>query len=131
MTYETLEDLATAYLRNWRDNSEDDFWAHGEVLRLSGEDPDICWDVLLELVRLADSKRTLCYIAAGPLERLLKEYGTRFIHASREQALNNPKFLYALCNVWLKKEDEAYTPMLSIFEERGLKTLEDAESLID
>lgn len=130
MKQESKTEIASAYLRNWRDNSEDS-WAFTEVYGLIGSDPEYCWKVFLEMVDLTKSKAALCYIAAGPLEDLLSKYGMKFVERAKLQAEKDPKFLYALANVWLEEDDEAYPHIQNIIAAHKIQTLEDLESLLD
>lgn len=129
--YETLNELAILYLGNLGETTAENLWAHGEVLTFIADDPDKAWEFVLEAVRAAETKSALAYIAAGPVEDLLKHYKLRFLEPAIVRAKSDPKLLYTLCNVWLNEEDEAFLPWKNFIENQGIATNEDLETLMD
>lgn len=130
MMHDTHE-LAYVYLRYWRENNFTDSWAYDKLHELVSADPDFCWNTSLEMVKIAESKKALCCVAAGPLEDLLKSSGTRFIKEAESKAKECPKFLYALSNIWLDEKDAAYEGWLKILFDFGITSPEAADCIIE
>jgi hypothetical protein len=99
---ESLDDctLADAYLRQLETNNPDLFWAFEEVLEICDSDPERAWQLTLTLIAKASNPKSLSYVAAGPLEDLLKNHGSVVIDRVEIAARRDPKFRLALCDVW-------------------------------
>jgi Family of unknown function (DUF6869) len=76
------------------------FWAWEEVTELVRDDVDRAWDVVLELVGRAVDDRLLAYVAAGPLEDLIKWHPHEIIDRVEQQARRDARFRRALSGVW-------------------------------
>jgi hypothetical protein len=61
---------------------------------------DDAWPMILALVELAPDDAALAYVAAGPLEDLVREHLERFADRLVEQARRDPRFRDALKGVW-------------------------------
>lgn len=93
------------YDRNW------------EVNELIYRDPDRGWKVTLELIKAIPCPASLFFLAAGPLEDMLKLYGSYIIDKFDDKLLQDPLFRYTLAGVWLDEdEDEAYSLLCEIDE---------------
>jgi|LakMenEpi03Aug12_release.lakeMendotaPanAssembly.Ray.scaffolds.fasta_scaffold515828_2 hypothetical protein len=62
--------------------------------------PDAAWQLILELMILADTPLLLANIAAGPLETLLHKYPYQYIDRIEQQAKKDKKFKECLGYVW-------------------------------
>lgn len=101
----TDNEIIDAYLENSRTLSKDTFWAFEEVLQMTWKDPDRAWRMTLEMISRAEDQITLCYIAAGPLEDLLKNHPDSFFDRTLLLAQTDKKLHQALLGVWgLKPE---------------------------
>ncbi len=70
--------------------------------------PDTAWDFILALIEEAPNEDVLLWIGAGPLEDLLKMHGEAFIAAAEARAMQDPRFLYSLRNVYIRPEDPIF-----------------------
>lgn len=96
--------IAIAYLTYVRDRDPELSWAWDKVDAEGWHDPEAKWDVILQLVGLAESDVELQAIGAGPLEDLIGMYGPRVIDRVALQAGADPKFMAALAAVWVTEE---------------------------
>jgi hypothetical protein len=92
--------LADVYLRQHETNDPELFWAFEEVLEICISDPERAWQLTLTLIAKASNPKSLSYIAAGPLEDLLKNHGSAVIDRVEIAARRDSKFRLALCDVW-------------------------------
>lgn len=105
----STDELITAFFRNWEnENKGEDFWAFEKISDLKNTDPAGLWDITLLLIEKAPSSDALNYVAAGPLEDLLREHGSYFFDHVIQEAKSNKRFLYTLAGVWLDSEDDAF-----------------------
>ena len=92
--------LADAYLEQYEAQDDDLSGAFDEVLEICFSDPERAWPLTLTLIAKASNPKALSYIAAGPLEDLLKNHGSAVIDRVEIAARRDPKFRLALCDVW-------------------------------
>jgi hypothetical protein len=77
---------------------------------LVDDDPELAWDVILNIVGQLDEKRMASgedetrrlasNLAAGPLESLLAKHGETFIERLEHQAKKDSRFSWVLAGVW-------------------------------
>jgi hypothetical protein len=72
---------------------------------LVDDDPFLAFSVILELVHRARTESTFGFVAAGPLEDLIKFHGTEVIDQIEEQAACDEKLRTALGRVHLARND--------------------------
>lgn len=94
------EILADAYLRFYERNEKSDAWAYDEVHRLVDQEPQVGWVIICLLVEKARSDEVLAYVAAGPLEEILRRHGPAIISLAEEECHKNSRFPLALSGVW-------------------------------
>src|SRR5690348_3115098 len=94
------EKIADAYLRYHARKDRADRWAWEVVEKLVDQDPDEGWRITCILVNKAASDEVLAYVAAGPLEDLLKKHGLAVIDRVEEESRNNKRLRLALSGVW-------------------------------
>jgi hypothetical protein len=101
-------ELAREYLRQYAaGNPPDGDWAAwDEINRRVREAPDDAWPVLLNLIIQAQDDAALAYIAAGPLEDLLKHHCADVIERVEHQARTDARFRQCLAGVWVKVADK-------------------------
>ena len=97
--------LVDAYLPHarecFRDGDTDrHFDAWEQVDAMVRDRPEEGWLLIRQLIERAADEQMLAYIAAGPLEDLIKWHGPQFIDRIEPQALIDPKFRRALRGVW-------------------------------
>ncbi len=102
----TDSDLVDAYLLHYTTRDESLQWAFGELLDITGSDPERAWLLTLALIERAPDVESLGYVAAGPLEDLLYARGEQFIDRVEDLARRNPKFRQALSSVYNESEQE-------------------------
>jgi hypothetical protein len=85
--------------------SECSFWAWCEVDDLVRDDPEQGWEVILALLRGADTEKALVDIGCGPLEDLVRRRPAELIERVERLAGEDPRFRLSLGCVWLTLED--------------------------
>ena len=63
-------------------------------------DPERLWPIVTALIDRAPDEGTLFYVAAGPLEDLVRNHGARLVDRLADRAEANPRFRMALKGVW-------------------------------
>lgn len=81
-------------------------------------DPERVWPIILELIERVPDDHALGYIAAGPLEDLMRFHSARFRDRCAALARTNPRFREALRGVWgwermPKKTRQLLLPLLA------------------
>jgi hypothetical protein len=79
---------------------EDNFWAWEALDRLCRKQPDLCWEIILEILQATHHESVDWAMAAGPLEDLLAWHGHKFIERVEAQAQSDSKFKELLGGVW-------------------------------
>lgn len=124
----TKEEIIAGYFRHWsREREEDDFWAWVEVDELCfsrSEDPTSGLEMVLSLLAVAPSKDAIGYVAAGPLEDLLKYHGPAVIEKIKSEVPTNKRLLYALSGVWLDEQDEVYGEYDKVVQKYNLEEID-------
>jgi hypothetical protein len=96
-----LETLADAYLRLHAKKSKDDEWAFDALWNMVRDEPQKALQVTFLLLKKAgDDDAVLAYVAAGPLEDLLKLHGTSVIDRIERESKKNSRIQLALSGVW-------------------------------
>ena len=81
-------------------HDKDNFWAWKQVDRLCRDQPELCWDIILEILHTPRHESVEWALAAGPLEDLLARHGSSFIERVEAQAQSDPQFKALLGGVW-------------------------------
>jgi hypothetical protein len=120
----TPKELAEAYLRNHKARTQeprsfDDFWAFSEVCDIVRHDPEGGWQVTSILLEMAMTDEVLAYVAAGPLEDLLKKHGSVMIDRIESLARKNDRLQLALSGLWINPSYEVYPRWKAMMEEFG------------
>ncbi len=89
-------------------------WAEQALSNLSYENPIICLDLILEIIKIDSTDKVIEGLAAGVIEDMLIDSGTLVIGRFEELALTNPVFKKLLGGVWL--DDDVPSPIASRFE---------------
>ena len=79
---------------------QDNFWAWEQLEEFCRKDPELCWELILEIFRQTDLESVLGSLAAGPLEDLLARHGAQFIDRIEDRARADTKFKDVLWGVW-------------------------------
>ena len=74
---QSQSDVVSTYLQHYRTKDDALFWAWDFVNRLVlGPNPVEAWELVLRLIRAACNDAERSYIAAGPVEDLLRRHGS-------------------------------------------------------
>jgi hypothetical protein len=82
-------------------------WVFEWVMDLAEHHPEEVLPVVRALVRLAPNDGDLAFVAAGPLEELLKCHGPKIIAQVEAAAADDARFRLALSGVWRSTIEEA------------------------
>jgi hypothetical protein len=88
--------IAHAYLKHSRQPP----WLFGWVGELCQRHPVAAWPLVCTLVDVATNDEELAFVAAGPIEDLLRTHGPEMIERVEAQATASPRFRRALSGVW-------------------------------
>lgn len=97
--------LAGAYLEYYRSGQDDarfDAWM--QVEDLVGTAPDEALGIVVEMVAQARTEAELFFVAAGPLEDLVRMHGPVLIDRIEAEGRKDPKFRRALAGLWFGSE---------------------------
>ncbi len=105
MNKEEYQDLIDTWIAHHKEGdpnkvNESTFWAWEELDDISRHDPDLCWELILEILRTDQSDRVVGNLAAGPLEDLLVRHGPKMIDRVESQARKDLQFRNLLGGVW-------------------------------
>ncbi len=79
---------------------KDNFWAWEQLNDLTQKDPELCWEIILEILHTPHHESVDWNLAAGPLEDLLAHHGAKLIDSVEDRARSDPKFKELLGGVW-------------------------------
>ena len=102
------EELVNGYLRFFETKQEADGWAWSEVDDLVRHDPDRGWRITCLLVNKANSDEAVGFVAAGPLEDLLRKHGPAVIDRIEQASQQNVRLQTALSGVWIRPENPIF-----------------------
>src|SRR3954468_20977032 len=75
-------------------------WAFEQLYEASHRNPELCWELILQILRTPHPDSVTAVLAAGPLEDLLVHFGERVIDRVEEAARRDPAFRDLLGGVW-------------------------------
>ena len=78
----------------------DNFWAFKEMDSLCSSQPELCWELILEILEIPHHESVETALAAGPLEDLIARHGDKFIERIEARASSDAKFRDLLGGVW-------------------------------
>lgn len=113
------DDVVEAYFRHYGEKRDDDRWAWEWVHDLVGRDPDEGWALILALVDKAPSDAALAYVAAGPLEDLLKKHGQVVIDRVDAESRKSNRLQLALSGAWITSSDPVFDRWCKLMSEFG------------
>lgn len=110
------QEIVKAFFENWKAHGKtDDYsWADELVDDIVAADPVEGWLLTLELIAAAPCKRSLAYVAAGPLENLLKYHACNVRDLLLSNIADNKRLQFAVACTWMDEDDEIYPEILSI-----------------
>lgn len=95
------DEIVATYMRYFASKQSEDFWAYCEVSDVIRGDAERGWDLTLKLINKSTSDEALAYVAAGPLEDLLKKHGPGVIDRIEKECNANERLRTALSGVYL------------------------------
>jgi hypothetical protein len=94
--------LATAYFAYQRNQDEALAWAWNAVNVAGFPDPERKLEQVLLLLAAAPDDWQIGLLAAGPLEDLIRHWGSAVIDRIASEAPTNPRLRQALAGIWLE-----------------------------
>lgn len=79
---------------------EETFWACEKLYDIVHQQPELAWELILEILTTDQSNVIYENLAAGALEDLLVYHGDEYIDKVEEQAKQNPNFNELPGGVW-------------------------------
>ncbi len=100
-----LKEVAKAWIEMWDIELEDPArnmygWVDDFEYEAVYENPDLAIDLVLEVLNHAPTDKTKEVLAAGPLEQVLANHGSKIIERVESLAGSNPDFSSLLGGVW-------------------------------
>jgi hypothetical protein len=114
----TVEELADAYLKYFRTKSAEDSWSSEKVGDLC-EDPVTGVEICLALIEQCRTNRELSFIAAAPIENMLKDHGSIVIPTFKQAAIASEKVRVALSGAWINDKDSVYEDWKDLMKSFG------------
>jgi hypothetical protein len=81
------------------DNSKQ--WVFDEFNRLVREEPEEAWRLIQDAVHRSGNDQILAFVAAGPLEDLIRLHARAFMERIETAAANDRHFRRAVSGVWV------------------------------
>lgn len=125
------QEIVKAFFENWKaQRKTDDYsWADELVDDIVRADAVEGWLLTLDLIAAAPCKQSLAYVAAGPLEDLLKSHGGAVRDLLLSNIADNKRLQFAVACTWMNEDDEIYPAILTINEQFSLDDLDPIDKL--
>jgi hypothetical protein len=117
----TLDEIVAGYYKNWTTLADEDFWAWEAVVELC-RDLQKGFDICLRLINSSEDDLYLAYVAAGPVEDLIKWHGASAVNLFELPAQNSEKIRQAIAGVWLSPSADGFAEWQRIMLKYGLIT---------
>jgi len=82
------------------ESGQENFWAFEKMAELSRNEPDLCWELILQILHTPHEDSVTEVLAAGPLEDLLVHHGSRLIDRVERTATEDAALKHLLGGVW-------------------------------
>ena len=125
MRTSNIKEVAKAWVKMWSYDLESSDrekyeWVEDFEYEATYENPDIGFQLVLEILKLDPDVETIEVLAAGPLENLLSQHGESMISKVEFEARNNDKFAYLLGGVWQQSmSDELWNRVQKVWNRSG------------
>jgi hypothetical protein len=125
MRTNNIKYVAKAWVEMWSYGLEsperDKFaWVADFEYEATYENPEIGFQLVLEVIKLDPSKEIIEVLAAGPLESLLSHHGESMIRKIELEAKTNSKFTNLLGGVWQQSiSDEVWKKVQNVWDRSG------------
>jgi hypothetical protein len=87
-------------LRELSGEKEENFWAFDAFDEVCRSNPELCWELILQVLHTPHAESVEAVLAAGPLEDLLARFGPEFIDRVETEAEQDAGFRDLLGGVW-------------------------------
>lgn len=125
MTNAEINKLADGWIAYWNapeDSQERESlqWVWDSEYELMQGNPDLIWQLILEILRRDSSSKIQEVLAAGTLEDLLAKHGNNVIERVEAEAKSNPTFAKLLGGVWKNMmTDDVWSRVQAAWDRRG------------
>ena len=75
--------------------------------------------VAILLIEMSKSDEELAYVAAGPLEDVVRLHGLDALHIFREKSTNSAKVRFAVTGIWIPDSHVAYSELQRLINSFG------------
>ena len=120
-----LNEIAKAWIERWSTELESPErkkydWVEELENDAVYENPDLAIDLVLEILKQPVSNKVREVLAAGPLEQVLANHGSRVIERVEILAKTNPEFAHLLGGVWKNAmPDEVWERVQRVWVRKG------------
>lgn len=114
-----VDELGAAYLRYFETRRKEDQWAWDYVDELVRRDGDGGWSMTRALINKCDSDEALAFVAAGPLEDLLRKHGLSVIERIENECHHNDRLRVALSGVSIGADHPVFARWYAIMWKYG------------
>ena len=125
MNNQNEQNLIKTFFENYRklingESTDDTNWILDYIDKLIEDEPEKALEFVLDLINNCADKKTLAYVAAGPLEDLLVHNGVSVIEKLEIAADADDNIQLALSGVWLDEDgDEIYRSWYDLMKRYG------------
>jgi hypothetical protein len=119
MTPSDRDKLVKAYIQRYAERvvlgkgnvfAEQDlnWWAEETFQKVVHSDPELAWELMLQVIASTDKPEVLGMVAAGPLEDLVNYHGPQFIERIERQAAADQTFRECLSGIYPSSTPEVW-----------------------
>ena len=100
------EEIAKTYLEQFRNKSKDLFWAYKKVDALCHYAEGA--QLVIKILEHCETNEEIAYVAAGPVEDLLRRVGKPVITVFEQAAKENEKVRVGLSGAWINEGEPIF-----------------------
>jgi len=114
-----IKELIDAYIEfeqspQGSDKREQLFWTFEKFDELNSENPEVCWNALLEILNRMPDDNIEGMMAAGILEDFIENHGKDFIDKIEEEAVKNASLKTLLGGVYECSTPKVWSRVMSV-----------------
>jgi len=114
-----IKELIDAYIEfeqspQGSDKREQLFWTFEKFDELNSENPEVCWNALLEILNRMPDDNIEGMMAAGILEDFIENHGGEFINQIEEEATKNISLKTLLGGVYECSTPKVWSRVMSV-----------------
>ena len=114
----TSDEIVAAYYKNFTTQSDEDFWAFEAVVDLC-RDLAKGIDITLHLIDASNDELYLAYLAAGPVEDLIKWHGAQAVRLFELPSDRSEKVRRAVAGIYLSPSADGYVEWRRLLTKYG------------